>query len=344
MTDSQDPFVYPTNEFSPPLVSSFALSLTHVSRSDTVISRKQVVGPFLPDPKALRSTSASALNIVLYSKNWLRIRQRFLNALQDQPYLQALPTQFWRNTLSLDDAQMTECLHAGQSSRDRSVSGQRQSVSSKTQKRREKAMSIIRSLPFHPSDPEGLTWHEFHVDPQATELSPQFLKPVIWELQELNFRLELLALDRDLVTRRSMPLGQAILNDQLVLSVFPNKSLWFDRLPKSDLGAGLGAAAKKTRAPYLEALRRVVLRWPLCPPALAQNGFIAGMADPIHESLERKIWDYYSQTFYTQFGRAPCVLSIFPHEDVEALRKDPALIYADTATSVQQSAANSASL
>ena len=90
------------------------------------------------------------------------------------------------------------------------------------------------------------------------------------------------------------------------------QSLVVDELPETDEDAGLCGSNVESRIPFLEALRRVVVRWPMAPVVVRERTLQSGDKRGQVEVVEAAIWDFYSQAFYTQFSRPPCVLSFFP--------------------------------
>lgn len=142
------------------------------------------------------------------------------------------------------------------------------------------------------------------------EIAPQPLvqseaQKVLWELSELNFRFELLALDK----RASAELGSKEAEDrqEMVVQCFANGGL----IPElQDAMRGLASPAWRERLPFVLYLRTLMRDWkgnkptPLLLPDL-------GVLDLYHEqdarALEDAVARFYTQSFFNHFGRAAVV-------------------------------------
>ena len=134
---------------------------------------------------------------------------------------------------------------------------------------------------------------------------------ILWEAFELGFRYELSALDH---TMRSAD-SRVQEKDRVALlaRVFPTDSLYSVlRLPASDTPS-LFAALPHLRIPSLNALRDVLLQWPLCPEKIknCQPLQICDSVEAIHE-LELHLAAFYTQMFFDVAGRAPLVPHLCP--------------------------------
>jgi hypothetical protein len=168
-----------------------------------------------------------------------------------------------------------------------------------TNKRREEWLSIMDGLELPPD--LGAVNH--------TMPSVDDAKKILWELFELNFRFELMALDSrmggEIVPTRStleLPRQEAIM-DCFPASATGGHSLLVANHKAGD--QGLAAEHWKDRAPFLVRLRDVMRPWVGSKPAellelkpktsYSETGILA---------LENALASYYTQTFFQQFGRA----------------------------------------
>lgn len=139
---------------------------------------------------------------------------------------------------------------------------------------------------------------------------------LVWQLCELNFRFELLALDIH-ITRPPPPIeGQTIdsvaadfrlQRQELISTVFPGSAL--TSVSPSTVGEGLASADWGDRYQRLRILREVMQAWDV-PVPIAVKGFMGPTAETegaLH--VERAIAMHYGQTFYDIFGCPP----ILPH-------------------------------
>ena len=140
------------------------------------------------------------------------------------------------------------------------------------------------------------------------------MREITWELVFLGFRVELECLDRHLCpssgdldevqqpeTYRRMQVAQ----------VFGGRPL----CPAERMQAqpGLCSPELQDRADSLEALRRVMSRWPGIGAEVTQYVGVTrtSSADAIQD-LERKLSRQYAQTFFNSARRAPIVLRTVP--------------------------------
>ena len=122
---------------------------------------------------------------------------------------------------------------------------------------------------------------------------------ILWELAELNFRFELLALDARVTTSSGND------HQELVRACFLGGA--FASLLVADLGAannGLGNLHWEPRSVYLHALKNVMTTWEgeVLPIILAKK---MQWTEREIEDLEGEITHFYVRTFYDHFGRAP---------------------------------------
>ena len=142
-------------------------------------------------------------------------------------------------------------------------------------------------------------------------LRPKTVQQIAWEVHHIGFRLELRHLDRTLVR---MPLSvdretwraAEERRDKLLQEVFAGRPLTSDTL--SAANTGLEAEDIRDRAASLDALRRLVLRWPEVPNAVRDCPALTS-ATPGAALLqaERDLTQYYCQMFWEHGGRAPIV-------------------------------------
>lgn len=135
------------------------------------------------------------------------------------------------------------------------------------------------------------------------------IRQVVWDLYELNFRLELLALDRSIFPRSKMTGEQVSVRETLMLDIFPDGMLVLHRLPIKD--EGLGAKDWLLRLQYVEAFRKFIVDWPSSPSGtlIPISNLLASANDGEQCLLvaECMLFSFYCQTFFLYFGRAPSI-------------------------------------
>ena len=124
---------------------------------------------------------------------------------------------------------------------------------------------------------------------------------VLWELWELNFCFELLALDSRVCTHNSH-------HESLISACFASCSA--ASISVADLGTANHRLADEDweeRSPYIQALRLLMASWIETPDMLRKEKWSC-MRMKI-EDLETGMTTFYVKTFYEHFCRAP----ILPH-------------------------------
>lgn len=143
------------------------------------------------------------------------------------------------------------------------------------------------------------------VDGAIQNISVEATREIIWELHELNWRYELLALDKLAAPHKWVDddaAGERI--TELLLVFSPSSSFVLTHAPFPTDNSDIVAITRAARQPAMAALRRVMSAWRKFP---ADAGTTPGpFVDDIHaQALEAKTMWLYCQTFYDYFHRAP---------------------------------------
>lgn len=246
-----------------------------------------------------------------YLLNWLRLREHWLYLLDtrsfDDDSIVPLRVQEWREYLNISEstaAQITKGI--------------------KMEKIRAKKAAEMKQTICHLfhgvfqkdilACPVPETWFGRSLaslqDPDCALDDPEILgtlRLVTWELHELAFRYELTELDLFLTPSVSVNLIANRERHALLGAVFPSAPAHrLNALP--NVVDGLASQDRARRAPFLEALRRVVSRWPQvsislkdCPPFTVIESAI------LFDVMEMELAKFYCQTFFQVAGRAPVV-------------------------------------
>ena len=133
-----------------------------------------------------------------------------------------------------------------------------------------------------------------------------------WELSEVAFRVELLELDRHLVPA---PIHEEQLFEAkrraLIAAIFPDEHCTIPSTPPPK-DRGLSACTIEGRMQSLEALRRLVVRWPEHPPHFDHFTLTMPSERARLLAFERDVAFFYVQNFYQMSGRAAVVPRILP--------------------------------
>ncbi|KAK0475390.1 hypothetical protein IW261DRAFT_1422225 [Armillaria novae-zelandiae] len=120
---------------------------------------------------------------------------------------------------------------------------------------------------------------------------------ILWELAEVNFHCEFKALHRRAI-------GPNVQNLP-IMRCFPDG----DHLPgQLDIGAanyGLADPLWLRRAPYIFAMKKAMQTWEDMPPSLLSEVRMAGWTEKGFLLVEKTVANYYCDTFWQYFGRAP---------------------------------------
>lgn len=200
----------------------------------------------------------------------------------------------------------------------------------KRQARRQEARDLVKGLVLR----RGQQWEESRL------IAPYFEDPlsapppegkegrrVVWELCEISFRFELLALDAKLNKRRPRAgedthdprFGQ---DRRLVIAgCFDGgeEGDVFLLVSKCKARAGLALRNWNVRARYLRALWKVMDSWDSSKPHTWDHLDRYSMDEEQGREFERNLVANYCQTFYDTFGRPPILPRTLALEDTNVL-------------------------
>ena len=147
------------------------------------------------------------------------------------------------------------------------------------------------------------------------DLDPALAPLIIWEVFELGFRHELLALDRLLVPMNDVPDADSR-REEILAEAFDGRDVYrLHLLPGS--GAGLCANVPERRTRSIQGLRNVLKRWPMCPPDVIAGSPLGPHLDTsVIEAMECAVARFYVRTFFAYSGRAPIVPHAYPYNTV----------------------------
>lgn len=172
------------------------------------------------------------------------------------------------------------------------------------------------------NDDNKISWQGNEITP-GKAVAPETSQQILWELSELNFRCELVGLDRRLHDNQLSANQPATLGPHV-----PLPALWTreDLLGRCFIGTsmldielghanhGLACPQWTDRRRYLFALRNVMITWSGFQSYASSKNLLAFLEPPVLSSdmtenqthhLEMLVSGFYTQSFFNCFGRAP---------------------------------------
>ncbi|KAI0710505.1 hypothetical protein C8Q76DRAFT_595563, partial [Earliella scabrosa] len=287
----RDKFAEVDHAWMPKALAGWRRAIDNLDRSGP--PKPQVLrGYWIPEP-ALILGPQDPRRVERYIMNWLRIRQVWLYLLRipNSTVFQVSP-QNWRSFLNtLDDAKGPADTRSSQRAQ------------------------VIRNLlsdsfPGHVFDTTTqapIQWHHYNLTRVDNDIAPL----VLWEMFELGFRYELLAVDQYLRPRRSRR-EEAIREDDLS-QIFPSHTIRTLSFLPTEQSIGLFAPLPQRRVPALNAFRGILSYWPGCPPEIANAKPLLGSEAPeVIEAMEFTLASFYVTNFFDLFTRAPLLPHLLP--------------------------------
>jgi hypothetical protein len=241
----------------------------------------------------------------MYFEAWLKYRTAFIYRVSSNNFeCPPIPTSIWRDILVVGRSPDTPPVEDSQASKP-TFSGQQH------RRAREIFDECLKSdgVEFAGLDHGKMIWN----NRETGTITDAIREEVLWELSELNFRFELLALDSRASTVKAN-------RQELVAACFPSCG----SLLIADLAAanrGLADDDWEKRSFYLHALKRIMMSWPNAPTILQKEKF--QWSDKDVDDLEHHVCRFYVDSFYNHFRRAPIIPRRLSH--VVAEYRYPAL-------------------
>lgn len=321
----RDKFEDPRSNIYPPAIPAWHRAAQHFNAQHAKFVNELIptdLGYIFPEPAAFVSVTPQRQEA--FFQGWLKYRQMMLYRVSSHDFTaQPMPQGLWRDFLTLEYVTKLksvnersnlpnggDSLHG--SCKNKSKSGNRSSGSTKSEKHRQNARDFLQNclnaaegVELVSSDGQ-LEWNGKSVE------SPNDLEreEILWELAELNFRFELCALDSRVTT------ADPENRQELIAACFPGGKDGTASLLVADLGVanhGLASENWEEKAPYLQALRKVMATWRGEIPPIIQTEKYKWTKQEI-EDLENAVAAFYVLSFYNHFHRAPVVPRGLSHQ------------------------------
>ena len=140
------------------------------------------------------------------------------------------------------------------------------------------------------------------------------MRSLLWELYELNFRYELLALDRAVVPHFWATDETQTTRQDLLYSIFPGESgllMWSEHLPQEQSELGIGANSMRIALPYVDNFRQLLSAWPGAPPRLQSPAELDDKGNCEFFVMFLAACEFYVQTAVDLLGRQPSLPRCF---------------------------------
>ena len=194
--------------------------------------------------------------------------------------------------------------------------------------KRHKKNGYLESLPVRSGSLETILYFEQtmllgSVEDLREVITPSVTAEVIWELREDTWHLELMALDQALAPSHWPPADGDLVDtsparharlqrETAIRRVLPTRDgeelgeIFVTEIPNID--KGLASYHWLNRHGYLLALRELMLSWHKCPQSIV-DADISRVELPSRK-LERLLVNFYCESFFDTFGRAPIELIV----------------------------------
>ncbi|KAF5362322.1 hypothetical protein D9756_002850 [Leucocoprinus leucothites] len=269
-----------------------------------------------------------ALSIGLMTA-WLIIRPSWTSLINDPKRMLPLPTpQQWRNylydlalrlELTIPDTRTSKNvdpeLPGAAADLGSSKTTEPELIKSTHSRRRAKKQYQqtvdIFTISIPPKDAlQAIEWNDHIVwrnrTANFTNLDRKLLS---WDSQEHNFRLELWTLDRCLLVDIWKTPDRRVVREEQHRALWPNDVIFSSKLPQSS--KGISSHNWRERCHFFQAFQKILVDWHNVPQELSTIGS-AGWDVNILEKAESLAAEFYCQTFFNYFGRAPCVPHSIP--------------------------------
>lgn len=280
----------------PPVIPAWEVALKNVDPDKRNLITDRTHGAYvLPHPHSFLNDNPRTAATYFY--NWLSNRPSWFTRLQKiESSPNPLTNQQWRDFLVSRPSDRVDTKGAAGRQQVRELLGVQ-----------------VSGIADGTSSP--VEWHG-HILDQTSPPPDHIAQQILWELFELNFRFELLALDRVASASTDDSHDASHAREQQILQCFPQRE-GLSALLVADVTLahrGLGAAHWQERAPYVLALRTVMRGWKV--RTLEKPAIIDGedMPQGLQTSaeivaMEDAVTRYYTQAFYNFFGRP----AVVPH-------------------------------
>ncbi|KAH6874843.1 hypothetical protein BKA70DRAFT_1128834 [Coprinopsis sp. MPI-PUGE-AT-0042] len=192
---------------------------------------------------------------------------------------------------------------------------------------------VLSEMPLRHDDVQEIIWLDSQillstVDKLVEKLTPAITAEVLWELHEMGFRLELLALDQALAPEKWS--SNSVSRELAIRKVFPSSDgkvaeFFVGSIPNRN--QGLASFDWKERLKSIAALRDLMLAWSTCSSDIRRSPPLAKLtSQEAAACVERDVVEFYFSSFANHFDRLPIPPARLPY--ASRARSEPISIMA----------------
>jgi hypothetical protein len=253
-----------------------------------------------PEP-ALLITPSSPERKKLFIANWLAARPLWISRVDHNPPENFPSPQLWREFLN-------SCPSGESSTRaSSSTTGPTQAATRKQAAKDLFGEDLLDAQGTTWAIKDNLEWRNMTISVASlSNPPPRLMRCMLWELYELSFRYELLALDR--VMARALWAESLHDRRDLLYGIFPERSfvmMWSSPLPDDD--GGMWSRRIDDSFPYVECFRELLSSWEDAPARLSAPLDAKTFDATMYFEVMQPACKFYVQCFFDHFGRPPVV-------------------------------------
>ena len=256
-------------------------------------AKDPIWGYWIPEP-ALLLGPQERTRVNRYIMNWLRVRPAWLYMLRmSSSSARKVSSQSWRTFFNGVPDDPSNITRSGRRIQEiKSIFG-----------------DFFAEAALDPSTQAPVPWFRYNI----SEINGSVASLVLWEMFDLGFRYELLALDR--FFRPNLSHREEARRVEFLSRIFPGNDIYaVVSLPTAD-SPGLSAKYPHRRVHSLNAFRDVLLRWAWCPEEITQSAPLhPGSTTAEIEAMEYRLASFYVNQFFLTAGRAPLVPHLTPFQ------------------------------
>ncbi|KIJ10416.1 hypothetical protein PAXINDRAFT_16571 [Paxillus involutus ATCC 200175] len=292
----RDRWVEVDHSLLPPKQNGWAAALQKASRDETRVTHRLPAGYRYPEPTVFANVGAPASR-KWYLANWLALCPTWLARITAKPTV--LPTPpMWRMFLNSQPGDTTSTTRAG----------------AKKVEAQAFFADALGDVPDGASTWAGDATVGFRgTAVQIASLADPplpLVHAVLWELAELSFRSDLLALDKALVPQ----LWDAPIQEAQYLTIFSSEVIggtWDTPLPQQHQGLFWGVLSNPRALDFADAFRLLLSAWPSAPRGIEEPLLVTIPQNKLQKKVNM-LMEFYVQTFFFSTGRPPVVPCGYP--------------------------------